>query len=213
MTFRPIAHFLNKRILVFSAWLLAILALQPCVDLHNPAWAGELPLLQDEGSSAAEKQAEKPETQAQLSLGDADRSRDRDAMVPLLFAPRPNNPVGDIQAEIQVPSGPWRFQRAEAPPRSEWKVSGRQRRDSDDTATIELNIISSGKHLPKGLLGYLRFRLDDRESPLPSGLAIGKLQTFPPAIEVVAPGSSGGLPGFSNDPTLTPTITCFFFSH
>jgi hypothetical protein len=149
----------------------------------------------------------------QLRLGDPSRSRDRDARVPLVFTPRRGEPAGTIRVELTLPSGPWKFDRAEAPPRSGWKVSARQRRQSATLTTIELNVSADNKAVPEGLVGYLRFRLEQRDSPLPSGITVGELETEPPAIEVVAPGSPGGFPGLSNDPSLNPTVTCFIFSH
>lgn len=209
MTFSRIAYLLSSRMLA----LLAITALQSGFDAGAVVWTGTLPVPQASGNSTSQRDAEEQEAPPRLRLGDPARSRDRDATIPLLFTPRPNDPIGTIQAEVALPSGPWRFQRAEAPPRSAWKVSARQRRESDSTATLELNISSGSKPLPEGLIGYLRFRLDGRESPLPSGLTIGKLGTEPPAIEVVAPRPPSGFPGLSNDPSLSPTVTCFIFSH
>ena len=209
MIFRRIAFFPNP-------WLLALAAV---FAVHSDAAAetilraGASPGIQAAGDSASHQNADERDAQPELRLGEPSRSRDRDATIPLFFMPRPNDPVGDIRAEVVLPSGPWRFQRAEAPRRSEWKVSTRQRRESDVKATIELNVSSGSKPLPEGLIGYLRLRLDERESPLPSGLTIGRLETEPPAIEVVAPRSPSGFPGLSNDPSLSPTVTCFIFSH
>ena len=209
MIFRGIATFPND-------WVLALVAI---ITVHSVAAsetilsAGALPRLQAAGDSASQQSTDERDAEPGLRLGEPSRSRDRDAIIPLLFTPLRDKTTGTLRVELTLPSGPWRFQRAEAPPRSGWKVSARQRRESDGKATIELNVSSGSKPLPEGLIGYLRLRLDERESPLPSGLTIGRLETEPPAIEVVAPRSPSGFPGLSNDPSLSPTVTCFIFSH
>jgi hypothetical protein len=208
------ASFPNKSILLVAAISLY------SVPGAETLWAGTVPTLQGIATSAVQQDGEQQDAGPGLQLGDATRSRDRDATIPLIFTPRRGEPAGTVRAELTLPVGPWRFQRAEAPPRSGWKVSARQRRQTSpgtapapETTLIELNIAAGSRALPGGLVGYLRFRLDERSSPLPAGVTVGKWETEPPAIEVVGPGSPAEFPSPSTDPSLSPTVTCFFFTH
>jgi hypothetical protein len=199
--------------------LLAVIAL-PAGAVAEPLLRGAMPGIQTAGPAASQQDAGEGDGEPGVTPGDPTRSRDRDAVIPLIFTPRRDEPAGTIRVELTLPSGPWRFQRAEAPPRSGWKISSRQRRlpaqgsaAPAESTLIELNISAGSKALPGGLIGYLRFRLQDRDSPLPAGVTVGKLETEPPAFEVVAPQAPAGFPGLSNDPSLNPTVTCFFFGH
>ena len=211
MILRRISSFPNDWILV----LVAIFVLPSVTCTGALLWAGPL---QAGGNSASQQDVEEHDAGPGLQLGDPTRSRDRDATIPLIFTPRRGEPAGTVRAEVTLPQGPWRFQRAEAPPRSGWKVSARQRRPSQGSAatpgttTIELDISAGSRALPGGLLGYLRFRLEERSSSLPAGLTVGKLETEPPAIEVAAPPPAE-FPGLSTDPSLSPSVACFFFTH
>ena len=215
MTFKRIASFPHDWVLALAAVFMLHWGASAQAMLRPGALSG----LQAAGNTASQQDVKERDAGPELRPGEAARSRDRDAMVPLIFTPHPDEPAGSIRVEMTLPSGPWKFQRAEAPPRSEWKVSARQRRqppqesETPAVTTLDLNISAGSKTLPEGLIGYLRFRLEERGSPLPAGITVGKLEAEPPAIEVVAPRSPGEFPGLSNDPSLSPTVTCFFFSH
>ena len=216
MIFRRTASFPNDWVLA----LVAVFAVHSGAGAETMPRAGASPGLQAAGNSASQQDVDERGPAPGLRMGEATRSRDRDAMIPLIFTPPRDEPAGTVRVELTLPSGPWRFQRAEAPPRSGWKVSARQRRQPPqgsaapaETTLLELNLSAGSKALPEGLVGYLRFRLEERSSPLPAGITVGKLETDPPAIEVVAPQSPEGFPGLSTDPSLSPTVTCFFFSH
>lgn len=170
------------------------------------------------GSRATGPNSEEPATRPSLRFGDPTRPRAREATIPIHFAPRREQPVGSVWADITIPSGPWRFQRADAPPRSGWRVSATRKRQtaraSPSTAApteLELTVTAGRRAIPEGLLGYLRFRLDAADSPLPSGLSVTKIETAVPDPDAAQTPTS--FPPLFSDPTLTPGVACFFFTH
>ena len=172
------------------------------------------------GQTAAQQKAGEPSSGPKLQLGEPIRSREREAVIPLHFTPRPEEPSGSLRLEVTLPPGPWRLQRAEAPPRAAWKISARQKRQpapepgkTSQPTVIEVSVSAGRREIPGGLIGYLRFRLDAPGSPLPAGLAVAKLETAPPASESENPGPAGNFPPLSADPPLTPSVSCFFFTH
>lgn len=155
-----------------------------------------------------------------LQLGEPARPREREAVIPLHFTPRAEEPSGRLRVEVTLPPGPWRLQRAEAPPRSAWKISARQKRQpaqeagkANEPSVIEVSVSAGRREIPEGLIGYLRFRLDAPGSPLPAGLAVAKLETAPPVPESETPSTGTDFPPLSADPPLTPSVGCFFFTH
>ena len=172
------------------------------------------------GQTAARQKAGEPSSGPKLQLGEPTRPREREAVIPLHFTPPAGEPSGSLRIEVTLPPGPWRLQRAEAPPRSAWKISARQRRQSapepgkaSEPTVIEVSVSAGRREIPEGLIGYLRFRLDVPGSPLPVGLAVAKLETAPPTSPSETPGSGADFPPLSADPPLTPSVSCFFFTH
>ena len=169
------------------------------------------------GQTAVRQKAGEPDSGPKLQLGEPTRPREREAVIPLHFTPRREEPSGSLRVEVTLPPGPWRLQRAEAPPRSAWKISARQKRQAAPEAgrasVIEVSVSAGRREIPEGLIGYLRFRLDAPSSPLPAGLAVAKLETAPPAPESETPGPAAAFPPLSADPPLTPSVGCFFFTH
>ncbi|MGH9783668.1 MAG: hypothetical protein ACRD88_05735 [Terriglobia bacterium] len=176
------------------------------------------PEVAETGRNPAPQSAQEQDSRPSLRFGDPTRAREREAAIPIHFVPRRDQPVGSVWADITIPAGPWRFQRAEAAPRSGWRVSATQKRQparASQTANagteIELTVTAGRRAIPEGLLGFLRFRLDAADSPLPTGLSVPKIETAAPNPEdAQAPAS---FPPTFSDPTLAPGVTCFFFSH
>jgi hypothetical protein len=175
-----------------------------------------------EGSEAArgaeQQKAEEQDSRPSLRFGEPTRPREREATIPIHFVPRRDRPVGSVWTDITIPSGPWRFQRAEAAPRSGWRISATQKRQpgratpaAGAPTEIELTVTAGRRTIPEGLLGYLRFRLDSTDSPLPGGLSVTKIETAVPSAEdAQAPAA---FPPTFSDPTLAPGVGCFFFTH
>ena len=180
--------------------------------------SGQRPEVAEAGRNAGQRSAEEQDSRPNLRFGEPARPRPREATIPIHFAPRREQPVGSVWADITIPSGPWQFQRAEAPPRSGWRVSATQKRQparasqtTGGATAIELTVTAGRRAIPEGLLGYLRFRLESADSPLPTGLSVTKMETAVP--EPDDPQAPAYFPPTFSDPTLTPGVTCFIFSH
>lgn len=156
-------------------------------------------------------------SQPKLQFGQPARSRERDVTIPVHFIPSAKEPAGSIRAEATLPSGPWKFLRAEIPSKSNGMFFARERSQSQQdpgkgkgTILIELSASADSGSIPAGLLGYLRFRLDTPDSPLPAGLVVSKLETSAPTSK---PDKSEGQAPKPSGPIPQPMVTCFFFSH
>ena len=180
--------------------------------------SGQRPESSEGARNTEPQRAEGADSRPTLRFGEPTRPRDREAAIPIHFAPRRDQPVGSIWADITIPSGPWRFQRAEAAPRSGWRISATRKRQPSRTTPaagapteIELTVTAGRRAIPEGLLGYLRFRLDSTDSPLPGGFSVTKIETAAP--DANDEPSSAPFPPLSSDPPLAPGIACFFFTH
>lgn len=161
--------------------------------------------------AARENREEAQESGPRVRLGEPARPREREAVISVTFTPRREEPAGNVHAELTLPAGPWRFQRAEAPPRSGLRVSARQRRLPSGATQIELSVSSGRRTIPEGPIGNLRFRLDEPSSPLPAGLSVSKVETSAPETADSPPLPD--LPPAFADPPFSPGMTCFFFTH
>jgi len=180
--------------------------------------SGQRPEAAEAGRSAAQPSAQEQESRPSLRFGDSTRPREREATIPIHFVPRRDQPVGSVWADITIPSGPWRFQRAEAAPRSGWRISATQKRQQGRATQaagapteIELTVTAGRRTIPEGLLGYLRFRLDSAGSPLPAGLSVTKIETAVPSAEDAQ--TPPAFPPLFSDPPFAPGVGCFFFTH
>lgn len=156
------------------------------------------------------------QAQSKLSLGEAAPRGDREIAIPLHLAAAPNETVGRIRAEVLVPEGPWEFKRMELPKDAGWKASAKERSEieagSGERQTwIELVMDAGSRAIPDGLLGHLSFSLRGTENQRPSGLAIRKLEVWPPETEIVENPEPLAPP--SELPIPNPQVGCFFFTH
>ena len=78
---------------------------------------------------------------------------------------------------------------------------------------IEVTVSAGRREIPEGLIAYLRFRLDASDSPLPAGLAVASLESAPPTADSESASPAADFPPLPTDPSLNPSVGCFFFTH
>ncbi|MBI4444217.1 MAG: hypothetical protein HY649_12705 [Acidobacteria bacterium] len=172
------------------------------------AWPAQESPTASSGQEVSNRQHHK----AALHLGEATRSGRYEIVIPLHFVAPLEETVGNVHAELVLP-GPWKFQKAELPEQSRWKVSVRQRKQEREGATpqtvLELTFSAGSRAIVTGILGLLQLASTEEDAAVPS-LEVAKLETSPPVQEVVGPEAASPLP---QAPPVNPAQTCFFFSH
>ena len=171
-----------------------------------------LPAQESPAGSSELKVSNRRHHQAALRLGEATRSGRHEIVIPMHFVAPLEETVGNVRAELVLP-GPWKFQKAELPEASRWKVSVRQRKQQGEGASpqtvLALTFSAGSRAILTGILGLLQLASSEEDAAVPS-LKVAKLETSPPVPEVVGPGASAPLPQV---PPVNPAQTCFFFSH
>ena len=165
--------------------------------------------------------AEERGPEAKLDFGEPARTREREAAIPVYFRAPQGKAVGSIRAEVAVPQSLWKFQKAEAPKGSWWKISARQKKPAakEEPAkagrflVMELRISAGSRAIREGLIGHLRFRSVQSGSPLPGPLEVRKLEVSPPTAEPPETEPPANLPPMTDEPPLNPAQGCFFFTH
>ena len=100
-----------------------------CLEILSAAQGSVTKKLAGQPSPLLSRQnAEEQGPEAKLDFGEPARTREREAAIPVYFRAPQGEAVGSIRAEVAVPQGLWKFQKAEAPKGSWWKISARQKK-------------------------------------------------------------------------------------
>ena len=150
-----------------------------------------------------------------LELGRASRGAGV-ISIPLEFTSGLHESVGTITAQLKVPDGPWKFQKAKAPQGSRLEVAARHRRSQDAAgggAVIELEISAGSREVPDGVVGYLTFSETDGSAPDQIPITVAKMETAPPGSDTEPLRSAAPTEIPATPDSAAPAPGCFFFTH
>ena len=120
----------NRESFVLRFSILAVVAVVLlCLEILSAAQGSVTKKLAGQPSPLLSRQnAEEQGPEAKLDFGEPARTREREAAIPVYFRAPQGKAVGSIRAEVAVLQGLWKFQKAESPKGSWWKISARQKK-------------------------------------------------------------------------------------
>ena len=154
-----------------------------------------------------------------LSFGKQQRTKRNEITVSLEFASSEQQLPNRIRAEIEFGEGPWRFEKAEAPPGSSLKIAVKQRGEERENppdgigrfTVLSVELAAGKGTIPAGSAGELVFSLQPPESVETIPLVLREWEVSRAAEQ--APQHPPMLEMPSGEPGMNPSAGCFFFTH